>query len=100
MKKYISLVTGLLAIGTEVFVFLSLMELPPFSKGDSDIIWGLPFFCLIVSGLAIPGLITAITLQNSRQGSGHLVGIGLILNGLSLAIPFLLLLLGVIRAFL
>jgi hypothetical protein len=98
MKKYFSFVTGLLAIGTEVFVFLSLMELPPFSKGDSDILWGLPFFCLLVSGLAIPGLLTAIILKNSPLGVSRLVVIGLILNGLSLAIPFLLLLLGVIRA--
>jgi|SRR5215216_2684651 len=100
MKKYFSLVTGLLAIGTEVAVYLSLMEIPPFGKGDSDIIWGLPFFCVIVLGLAIPGLLTAISLKNGPQGASRFVAVGLILNGLSMAIPFLLLILGVIRAFL
>ena len=100
MKKYFSFVTGLLAIGIELFVFLALMELPPFHKGDSDIIWGLPFFCIIVLGLTIPGLVTATALKKGSQDSSSIVLLGLILNGLSLAIPFLLLLFGIIRAFL
>ena len=100
MRKYFSFVTGFLAIGIELFVFLALMELPPFHKGDSDIIWGLPFFCLIVLGLTIPGIITAITLRKSPQGNGGVILLGLILNSLSLGIPFLVLLFGIIRAFL
>src|ERR1051325_8310832 len=100
MKRYFSFVTGFVAIGIELFVFLALMELPPFHKGDSDIIWGLPFFCLIILGLTISGLITAITLRKDPQGGSGLILLGLILNSLSLAIPFLLLLFGIIRAFL
>jgi hypothetical protein len=99
-KKYISFVTGVLAIGIEIFVFLALMELPPFHKGDSDILWGLPFFCILVLGLAIPGLVTALTLKEGMRGTDGFILLGLILNGLSLAIPFLLILLAVIRAFL
>jgi len=99
MKRYFSFVTGFLAIGIELFVFLALMELPPFHKGDSDIIWGLPLFCIIVLGLAIPGLVMALTLKKGLQGNGGSINLGLILNGLSLAIPFLLLLFGIIRAF-
>ena len=100
MRKYFSFVTGFLAIGIELFVFLALMELPPFHKGDSDIIWGLPFFCILVLGLTIPGLITAITLKKGPQSGSGFIFLGLILNGLSLAMPFLLLLFGIIRAFL
>ena len=99
MKKYVSFVTGFLAIGIEIFVFLALMELPPFHKGDSDILWGLPFFCIFVLGLAIPGLVMVLTLKKGRGTDGFIL-LGLILNGLSLAIPFLLILLAVIRAFL
>ena len=100
MRKYFSFLTGLLSIGIELFVFLALMELPPFHKGDSDIIWGLPFFCIIVLGLTIPGLVTATALKKGSQGSSSIILLGLFLNGLSLAIPFLLLLFGIIRAFL
>jgi hypothetical protein len=100
MKKFFSLVTGFLALGIELFVFLALMEIPPFHKGDSDIIWGLPFFCLIVLGLTIPGLVTAMVLKKGPQGGDVVILLGLILNGLSLAMPFLLLLFGIIRAFL
>jgi len=50
MKKYFSLLTGIVALGTEVLVFLSLMEMPPFGTGGSDIVWALPFFELVVLG--------------------------------------------------
>lgn len=100
MKKYFSFVMGFLGIGIELLVFLALMEIPPFHKGDSDVIWAPPFFCLIVLGLTIPGLITAIALKKDPHGNNGITVLGLILNGLSLAIPFLLLLFGVIRAFL
>ena len=49
--------------------------------------------------LVIPGLLVAISLKISSQGGGRLVDWGLIMNGLSLAIPILFLLLGVVRAF-
>ena len=98
MKKYFPLNTGILALGIETLVFLSLMELPPFGKGDSDIIWGLPFFGLIVLGLAIPGLLAALNTKGDPQGSRGLIVAGLITNGLSLAIPILLLFIGVVRA--
>jgi hypothetical protein len=64
MKKYFSLITGVVALGTEVLIFLSLMEMPPFNKGGSDIIWGLPFFGLVVLGLAVSGLIAAVSVRH------------------------------------
>ena len=97
---YFSLLTGVLALGTEVSVFLSLMEMPPFGKGSSDIIWGLPFFGLVVFGLAIPGLASAISAQSNPQGHRKLITTGLIMNGLSLATPILVLVLGIGRALL
>ena len=97
MKKYVSVVTGLLALGIEVMVFLSPMEMPPFGKGSSDIIWGLPFFGLIVLSLAVPGFFAALTARKGSEDRGGLVAAALIANGLSLAIPALLLLLGLIR---
>ena len=100
MKQYFPMVIGILAIGVEVIVFLALMEIPPFGKGDSDIIWGLPCFFLIVLALAISGILLAITLKNNRQPNNKLVVYGLALNGLSLAIPVLLLLFSIIRSFL
>ena len=98
MKKYFSLLTGVLALGTEIAVFLSLMEMPPFGKGDSDIVWGLPFFGLVVLGTAIPGLAAASSDATTHQGSRGLVTAGLILNGLSLAIPILVLVFAIGRA--
>ena len=49
------------ALGIEVFVGLSLMEMPPFGKGDSDIIWALPFFALVIFALTTPGLLAALS---------------------------------------
>ena len=98
MKKYFPLSAGILALGIETMVFLSLMELPPFGKGDSDIIWGLPFFGLIVLGLSISGLRTAMSAKRDPQSNGKLATAGMIMNGLGLAIPILLLLFGIIRA--
>ena len=100
MNKYFSILTGALALGTEGLVYLSLMEMPPFGKGGSDIIWGLPFFGLVVLGLAISGLTSAIrALYNSQGGSG-LINAGLIMNGLSLVVPVLLIVFGIGRALL
>jgi hypothetical protein len=58
---YFSLGSGILALGIEVFVGLSLMEMPPFGKGGSDVIWALPFFALVVFALAMPGLLAALS---------------------------------------
>ncbi len=98
MKLYFALATGVLALGIETLVFLALMELPPFSKGASDIIWGVPCLCLLVAGLAGSGLLTVLAVKPRRPGAGRLAAAGLILNGLSLALPVLLLLAGIIRA--
>jgi hypothetical protein len=98
MKKYFPLIAGILALVIETMVFLSLMELPPFGKGDSDIIWGLPFFGLIVLGLTILGLRSAMSSKRDSLGGGKLATAGLVVNGLGLAIPILLLLFGIIRA--
>jgi len=100
VKKYFPLLTGILALGIEVLVFLSLLEMPPFGKGGSDIIWGLPFFGLIILGLAIPGLTLAMSARSTLQGDRRLIIIGLIMNGLSLAAPILALVFGVGRALL
>jgi hypothetical protein len=96
MKTYFCFITGIFALGTEVLVFLSLMEMPPFGKGGSDIIWALPFFGLVVLGLGISGLISAISVRDKNRG-GRLVIAGLLMNGLSLAVPILALILGVGR---
>ncbi len=96
MKTYFCFITGIFALGTEVLVFLSLMEMPPFGKGGSDIIWALPFFGLVVLGLGISGFISAISIRDKNRG-GRLVIAGLLMNGLSLAVPILALIFGVGR---
>lgn len=83
--------------GTEVLVFLSLMEIRPFGKGDSDIIWALPFFGFVVFGLGVSGLILAVRRSGSAAQRRKLVTAGLLLNGLGLAIPILVLMLGIGR---
>jgi hypothetical protein len=88
---YFSLGTGVLALGIEVFVGLSLMEMPPFGKGGSDIIWALPFFALIIFALAMPGLLVALRATHQNTAAGKFAIAGLVLNALSLAIPILLL---------
>jgi len=96
MKTYFCFITGIFALGTEVLVFLSLMEMRPFGKGGSDIIWALPFFGLVVLGLGISGLISAISVRDKNRG-GRLVIAGLLMNGLSLAVPILALIFGIGR---
>jgi hypothetical protein len=97
MKTYFSLATGIIALGTEVLVFLSLMEIRPFGKGDSDIIWALPFFGFAVFGLGVSGLISAVRIRGSAVRGRKLVTAGLFLNGLSLAIPIFVLMFGIGR---
>jgi len=94
---YFSLGTGILALAIEVFVGLSLMEIPPFGKGSSDIIWALPFFAVAILALAMPGLLASLNATRKPAPAGKFAMAGLALNGLTLAIPILLLVLGVGR---
>jgi len=94
---YFSLGSGILALGIEVFVGLSLMEMPPFGKGGSDIIWAVPFFALVVFALAMPGLLASLSATRKNTRTDKFAMAGLTLNGLSLAMPILLLVLAVGR---
>jgi hypothetical protein len=94
---YFSLITAIVALGTEVVVFLSLMEMPPFGKDGSNIIWALPFFGLVVLALATFGFLTALSARRSPTRAGKLAAAGVLLNGLTLLIPILLLVLAVGR---
>ena len=71
--------------------------MPPFGKGGSDIIWALPFFALLIFALAMPGLLVALSATHQTTGAGKFAMAGLVLNGLSLAIPILLLVVAVGR---
>lgn len=82
----------------EVTVFLALMEKPPFGKGDSDIMWALPASCLIVVTVSTTGLLVALVPGTDPRPGSKPVIVGLILNGLSLAIPLVVLLLSIVRA--
>ncbi len=97
---YFSLITAIVALAIEVLVFLSLMEMPPFGKGDSDIIWALPFFGLIVFGLGISGFIAALNHRRNAARRSNLGNAALLLNGVTVAIPILLLGLAVGRVLL
>jgi hypothetical protein len=94
---YFSLGSGILALGIEVFVGLSLMEMPPFGKGGSDIVWALPFFALVIFALAMPGLLAALSATRIPTRAGKFAMAGLVLNGITLAIPILLLVVAVGR---
>jgi hypothetical protein len=89
----------MLALGIEVFVGLSLMEMPPFGKGGSDIIWALPFFALVIFALAMPGLLAGLSATRKPTRKDKFAMAGLALNGVSLAIPILLLVVAVGRLF-
>jgi hypothetical protein len=73
------------------------MEMPPFGKGGSDIIWALPFFGLVVFALATLGFVAAVSARRSPTRAGNLATAGILLNGLSLLIPTLVLVLAVGR---
>ena len=88
---YFSLGSGILALGIEVFVGLSLMEMHPFGNGGSDIVWALPFFALIIFAVAMPGLLAALSATRKTPQMGKFAMAGLALNGVSLAFPILLL---------
>ena len=95
--KYVSLIAGIVALGIEILIFMSLMEMPPFRKGSSDIVWGLPFFGMLVFALAIFGLAAALSARRTPAHKTKLAAAGLLLNGLSLAIPILMLVFAVGR---
>src|SRR2546427_936004 len=65
---------------------MSLMEMHPFGKGGSDIIWGLPFFGLIVFVLATSGFFAALSVRRRPTSAGKLATAGVLLKGLSLVI--------------
>ena len=94
---YFSLGTGILALGIEGLVGLSLMEMPLFGKGGSDIVWALPFFALLIFALAMPGLLVSLSATRKPTRVGKFARAGVALNGVSLAIPILLLVLAVGR---
>ena len=73
------------------------MEMPPFGKGGSDIVWALPFFALIIFALAIAGLLAALSSTRKPTRTGKFAIAGLALNGVSLAFPILLLVVAVGR---
>ncbi len=94
---YFSLITAIVALATEVLVFLSLMEMPPFGKGGSDIVWGLPFFGFVIFALATSGFLAGLSARRRPTRAPKLATTGLLLNGISLAIPILVLVLAVGR---
>ena len=75
------------------------MEVPPFGKGGSDIIWNLPLVGFVVLGLATSGLIAGLSARRNATRGEKMATVGLLLNGLSLAIPTLVLVLAVGRLF-
>jgi hypothetical protein len=95
--RFFSVITGIVALGTEVLVFVSLMEMPPFGKGGSDIIWALPFFGLVVFALAAFGILAALRARGSPTPARNLATAGVLLNALSLLIPTVMLVLAVGR---
>jgi hypothetical protein len=77
---YFSLGSGILALGIEVFIGLSLLEMPPFGKGGSDIVWALPFFALVIFALAMPGLLAALSATRIPTRAGKFAMAGLVLK--------------------
>jgi hypothetical protein len=73
------------------------MEMPPFDKSGSDIIWALPFLALVIFALAMSGLLVALSATHQTTGAGKFAMAGLVLKGLSFAIPILLLIVAVGR---
>jgi hypothetical protein len=77
---YFSLGSGILALGIEVFIGLALLEMPPFGKGGSDIVWALPFFALVIFALAMPGLLAALSATRIPTRAGKFAMAGLVLK--------------------
>jgi len=97
MKAYLPVFSGVVALVIDVFVFFSLMEWRPFGKGDSDMIWALPLFALIVLALTIPGLASALGALANPLRVRRVAITGVIANGVSLAIPMLFVVLAIDR---
>ena len=68
------------------------MEMPPFGKGGSDIVWALPFFALLIFAVAMPGLLVGLGATRKPRRMSKFARAGVALNGASLAIPILLVL--------
>lgn len=98
MKIALSLAAGIFALVTEVLVFMALMGIPPFGPGDDDVIWLLPFIGLLTLGLSAIGLGTAVLSRGEVTGVPAVRTASLIVNGISLAVPVILLLFAVVRA--
>ncbi|HSR49133.1 MAG TPA: hypothetical protein VLL77_14220 [Anaerolineales bacterium] len=95
--RSLPVLTGLLGLGAEALILLALFEIPPFGRGSSDIVWALPCFGLVVLGLAGSG--SAIALARRRQvGRDGWIVVGIVLNGMCLAVPVAALAFGVARA--
>src|SRR5207244_7398500 len=94
---YFCVLAATVAVGTEVLVFLLLMEVRPLGKGGSDIIWNLPLVGFVVLGLTTSGLIAGLSARRNATRGEKMATVGLLLNGLSLAIPTLVLVLAVGR---
>ena len=73
------------------------MEMPLFGKSGSDIVWALPFFALLIFAVAMPGLLAGLSATRKPTPVGKFARAGVALNGVSLAIPILLLVLAVGR---
>jgi hypothetical protein len=57
----------------------------------------LPFFALIIFALALPGLLAALSATRTPTRTGKIAMAGLVLNGVTLAISLLLLVVAVGR---
>ena len=73
------------------------MEMTPFGKGGSDIVWALPFFALLIFAVATPGLLVGLSATRKPTRVGKFAMTGVALNSAGLAIPILLLVLAVSR---
>ena len=74
------------------------MEMPPFGKGGSDVVWAMLFFALLIFAVAMRGLLVSLSATRKLTRVDKFARAGVALNGVSLAIPILLLVLAVGRA--
>jgi hypothetical protein len=62
------------------------MEMLPFGKGASDIIWALPFLGLIIFALAMSGLVVGLIANPCSHTGWQIRDHRLVSNGVALAI--------------